>query len=247
MKMLMKIEEICMLGLYLMLNNYRMTDMNTFEIIMIVLIAIVAVVTVFTSWTIWQSNRKLSLKLDELNAKLLSIQEEPTKPAKDNVLEKLTDCSSLSELLTRLEPVLDDKDEDTLYAELDSYKELAVWIERIDQTYGKTWDMLFQQAEMPVGEAEMPAMHSLTMELALHTIDFCRCRTGYVNLTDAMKVNPMMMLHQKDAQSMGSMPFEDNPEKTPREVRALYQLMKHDGVVLKHATIHGYELTNEIQ
>jgi len=218
--------------------------MNTFELIMLILMVAVAVVTIFSAWTVLQHNKKLSLQLAELNAKLAV---EPSEPEIDKVPEKLTDCSSLSELLNKVEPMLDEKDADSLFAELDSYKELAVWIERINQTYGKAWGTLFQQAEMPVGEEDMPPMRSLTMELALHTIDFCRCRMGYVNLTDAMKVNPMMMLHQKDAQAVGSKPFEDNPERTPREVRALYQLMKHDGIALKHATIHGYEVTNEIQ
>ena len=163
------------------------------------------------------------------------------------VTEIANDLKSLSDLLEVAKS--SSSDEETLQQlqlEYDIYRQCYIWVENMEKTYGKQWRDTIQGADMPVNPDIFPEIHRLTAEVAMHTIDFCRYRTNYINLTPLMKVNPAMILLHKDARQAGAKPYSDDPFETEREVRVLHALIQHDGVALQNATIHGYyEATSE--
>lgn len=151
------------------------------------------------------------------------------------------DFKSLSDLLEAAKT--SSPDEETLrqlQLEYDIYRQCYIWVENMEKTYGKQWRETIQGADMPVNPDIFPEIHRLTAEVAMHTIDFCRYRTSYINLTPPMKVNPTMILLHKDAEQAGAKPYSDDPYETEREVRVLHALLQNDGVELQNATIHGY-------
>lgn len=151
------------------------------------------------------------------------------------------ECHTLSELMAYLQTHADAPSQiAALDFELKTYQQCYIWIKRMEEMYGDKWRKCFQEAEMPIQEDDFPQMRSLIMEIALHTVDFCRYRTNYINLTDKMKVNPSMILLEKEALQAGAEPFTDDPFHTNKEVRALHALAANDGIRLKNATLHGY-------
>lgn len=136
-----------------------------------------------------------------------------------------------------------------LQLEYDIYRQCYIWVDNMDKIYGKQWRDTIQGADMPVNAELFPEIHRLVTEVAMHTIDFCRYRTNYINLTPLMKVNPTMILLNKDAQQAGAKLYSEDPFETEREVRVLHTLIRHDGVKLQNATIHGYfeRLTEEVK
>ena len=157
------------------------------------------------------------------------------------VTEIVNDFKSLSDLLEAAKS--SSSDEETLQQlqlEYDIYRQCYIWVENMEKTYGKQWRDTIQGADMPVKPDIFPKIHRLMAEVAMHTIDFCRYRTSYINLTPPMKVNPTMILLHKDAEQAGAKPYSDDPYETEREVRVLHALLQNDGVELQNATIHGY-------
>ena len=160
----------------------------------------------------------------------------------------IDDCKSLMDIITKAkETALDSGNLEQLGLELDTYRQCYMWVQKMENTYGKQWRNTIQGAEMPITEKLFPKIHSLMMEISLHTIDFCRYRTGYVNLSALMKINPTMMLLGKNAKEAGAIPITTDPYETDREARVLYSLLKNDGITLKDATIHGYYVPNELE
>ncbi len=158
----------------------------------------------------------------------------------------IDECRSLTDIILKAKETAKDLDNlEQLGLELDTYRQCYMWIQKMEGTYGKQWRDTIQGAEMPVRNELYPKIHRLMMEISLHTIDFCRYRTGYVNLSPLMKINPTMMLLGKNARDAGASPISTDPYETDREARVLYSLLKFDGITLQDATIHGYYVLNE--
>lgn len=134
---------------------------------------------------------------------------------------------------------------DSCLTELKVYQQCYLWVEHMHEKYGLEWDRKSRNAEMPFAKERYPELRSLVMEIALHTIDFCRYRTNYINCTDRMKVNPAMLLLDETVEKAGGLPLSDNPYEIPKEVRLLHQLIQNDGIELKDVTIHGYYDTDK--
>lgn len=153
----------------------------------------------------------------------------------------LGESITLPELLNYLKTHADNPSAITdMEKEMKTYQQCYIWVKRMEETYGKAWRKQFQELEMPPKPEDFPQMRSLILEIALHTVDFCRYRTNYINLTKMMRVNPSMILLKQTAKEAGGDAYEDDPFKTPKEVRALHALMEADDIRLKQATIHGY-------
>ena len=116
-----------------------------------------------------------------------------------------------------------------------------MWLTHIMEQYHEQWMDIFQNPQMPVEESRIPKMRSLLMEIALHTIDFCRYRTEYVNLTSGMQVNPTLLLLNQSMEKAGAVPYVEDPLKVSREIRSLFYLTQHDNIKLKNVTIQGYK------
>jgi len=176
---------------------------------------------------------------------------EPVEAHKKELLEQAIDidsCKSLIDIIQQAKKTACNVDNlEQLSLELDTYRQCYLWIRNMEQTYGKQWRETIQGAQMPINPKIYPQIHQMMAEISLHTIDFCRYRTGYVNLTPQMKVNPTMMLLEKDAKAAGAKPLNNDPYETDREARVLYSLLKYDGITLKDATIHGYYIPNELE
>ena len=159
--------------------------------------------------------------------------------------ETANQINSLSDLISAAKASSPDNENlQQLQLEYNIYRQCYIWVENMEKAYGKQWRDIIQGADMPVSSEIFPEIHRLTTEVAMHTIDFCRYRTSYINLTPLMKVNPTMILLNKDARQAGARPYSDDPFETEREVRVLHTLIQHDGVVLQGATIHGYYETS---
>lgn len=157
-------------------------------------------------------------------------------------------CKSLMDIFQQAKETAHDVDNlEQLSLEFDTYRQCYLWIQNMEKTYGRPWRETIQGAEMPISPEIYPQIHRMMAEISLHTIDFCRYRMGYVNLTPLMKVNPTMMLLEKDAKVAGAKPLNDDPFETDREARVLFSLLKHDGVSLQNATIHGYYVPKELE
>ena len=124
--------------------------------------------------------------------------------------------------------------------ELDTYRQSYLWCIRMQQLYGDRWTGMFQCATLPLEPAEYSKMRSLIAEVALQTVDFCRYRTRYINLTERMQVNPRMILLGCSPAEAGAKSLSDNPFEIPKEVLALQELFLNDKVQLTNASIHGY-------
>lgn len=124
--------------------------------------------------------------------------------------------------------------------ELDTYRQSYLWCIRMQQLYGEQWTDMFQCATLPLEPAEYSKMRSLIAEVALQTVDFCRYRTRYINLTERMQVNPRMILLGCSPAEAGAKSLSDNPFEIPKEVLALQELFQNDKVELTYASIHGY-------
>lgn len=128
--------------------------------------------------------------------------------------------------------------------ELKIYQQCYIWVEKMQEHYGNAWNDKFQSADMPFDPAFYPELRSLIMEVALHTVDFCRYRTANINLTERMKVNPNMLLLGISVEKAGGKPINDNPFEIPKEVRLLHQLINEDGITLDGVTVHGFYYRN---
>ena len=169
------------------------------------------------------------------------IQEKKTDTHQNSLISKIKESKSLMEMMDKLKAIIGD---DESFANIDNeskiYWQSYMWVSRMEELYGKDWREVFQAAQMPVKQEDFGKMRSLITEIALHTVDFCRYRTGYVNLSEEMKVNPRMILLNKSIKEAGGLAINTNPYDTNREVRVLSQLMDNDGVTIKNAAIHGY-------
>lgn len=189
----------------------------------------------------WRHETLLSMQAEEKVAIPESIKEAQASTSLD-----IKNCQSLSQLIEVIKQQADASDSVRyLDLELKTLEQCRLWIYKMEEKYGKEWRTLFQGAEMPVKQEDFPRMRSLIMDIALHTVDFCRYRTGYVNLTEQMKVNPTMLLLDKEAVKAGAKPINTDPFKIDKEVRVLHQLIRHDGISLKEVTIHGYYLEDK--
>lgn len=171
-------------------------------------------------------------------------QGDQTDTPQADLLMQLKESKTLQELMDKLKEAAGDDSFAALEQEAEACCQSYEWITKMEKRYGKAWRQLFQAAQMPVDQEEFGKMRSLITEIALHTIDFCRYRTGYINLSEEMKVNPTMMLEGKSIQEAGGVALNANPYHINREVRVLSQLMDHDGISIKNATIHGYYQEN---
>ena len=215
--------------------------MTLVEITIIVIITILLFVVLLVWWMQYRHFKDMRQQLIQLNQQLKCLKKgfetiELSKPEPFRIKE----CHSLHELLDKVAPLMNESELDVLDTQLASMQDAESWILQMEKAYADIWSDLFQGAEMPLTEEAMPAMRSLIMEVALHTMDFCRTHTGYVNLTSGMRVNPILILQQKDVKNVDAQPMNEDPFTTSREIRALYQLAKHDGVTLRNATIQGY-------
>lgn len=170
----------------------------------------------------------------------------------ENVIQTLTpaetDFKSLSDFVNYAKKnSADSETADQLELELNTYMQCYLWVQKMEKKYDQQWRALIQGAEMPICPETFPKIRSLIMEIALHTTDFCRYRTHYVNLSEQMMVNPTSILLDKDLKEAGAVPISDNPFKTPREVRALGSLIRNDEIQLNGATIHGYYIEENEQ
>ena len=173
--------------------------------------------------------------------------EHEVKEPMDSSFE-IDNCKTLIELINQAKDIAKDKDNiEQLSLELDTYRQCYMWVQNMEKTYGRPWRETIQGAEMPIKAELYPQIRKMMMEISLHTIDFCRYRTNYVNLTPLMMVNPMMILLGKDAKGAGAVPISMDPYETDREARVLYSLIKYDGISLKDATIHGYYVPKELE
>lgn len=161
----------------------------------------------------------------------------------DELLESLFDAY---EALPGDQIKPDEAEKKRLTDELDTFRQSYLWCLNMQKIYGQKWLDTFQGADLPLSPDSYPVMRSLIAEIALQTADFCRYRTGDINLKERMIVNPRIVLLGCPATEAGARPLSDNPFETPKEVHALHALFKHDGIKLRHASIHGFiEPTNE--
>lgn len=160
----------------------------------------------------------------------------------------LGECITLPELLNYLKDHADNPSAVTdMEKEMKTYQQCYIWVKRMEELYGKAWRKQFQELEMPPKPEDFPQMRSLILEIALHTVDFCRYRTNYINLTKMMRVNPSMILLKQTAKEAGGEAYEEDPFKVPKETRALHALTEVDDIRLKQATLHGYYENNQIE
>lgn len=172
------------------------------------------------------------------------VQPEPKQEQPISIGESKT----LPELLNHLKAHADNPSSVTdMEKEMKTYQQCYIWVKRMEELYGKAWRKQFQELEMPPKPEEFPQMRSLILEIALHTVDFCRYRTNYINLTKKMRVNPSMILLKQTAKEAGGEVYEEDPFKIPKETRALHALMEADDIRLKQATIHGYYENNQTE